>query len=87
MTAKIANILFAKLKKEEKLREVIKSQKIVKAGETILMDLTIDLEEEQAEDYVIAPESAAEIDSIANELESKLTLIFLDPVKTTPEIS
>ena len=87
MTAKIAIKLSAKLEKEGKLREAAKPQKIVKAGETILIDSAVGIEEEQMEDYVTAPESAAETDSIVNELESKLAAVFSAPAKTTLEIS
>ncbi|ERF71243.1 hypothetical protein EPUS_08161 [Endocarpon pusillum Z07020] len=87
MTAKIAIKLSAKLEKEGKLREAAKPQKIIKAGETILIDSAVDIEEEQMEDYVTAPESAADTDSIVNELESKLAVVFSSPAKKTFEMS
>jgi hypothetical protein len=85
MTAKIAVKLSAKLEREEKLRETRKPQKIVKAGETILMDSTADTEdEEQTEEYVTASESI-ETESVMSTLASKLSGVFsasADPSNT-----
>lgn len=78
MTAKIAIKLSAKLEREEKLREAIKPQRIVKAGETILMDATVDAEDdEQIDEYVTAPESVAETESVMSALATKASTVFL----------
>ena len=88
MTARIAIKLSAKLQREGKLREPKKPQKIVKSGETILMDATVNTEdEEQTDEYVTAPESAAETDSVMSELASKLSAVFSTPQKAIHNIS
>ena len=88
MTAKIAIKLSAKLAREEKLREPRKPLMIVKAGETILMDPTVDTEdEEQTDEYVTASESPAETDSIMSALASKLSAVFSAPDVATHDIS
>jgi poly(A)-specific ribonuclease len=87
MTAKIAVKLSAKLEREERLREARKPQKVVKAGKTILMDLTADTEdEEQTEEYVTASESA-ETESVMSSLASKLSGVFSAPSDPTSNIS
>jgi CAF1 family ribonuclease len=88
MTANVAIKLSAKLEREGKHCDARKPQKIVKAGETILMDTTDDTEdEEQADEYVTASESAAEPESVMSALASKLSAVFSAPVKPATAIS
>jgi CAF1 family ribonuclease len=88
MTAKIAIRLSAKLEREGKIHEPRKPQTIVKAGETILMDPTTDMEdEEQMDEYVTASESAAETDSVMSALATKLSAVFAAPSKPINNIS
>lgn len=88
MTAKVAIKLSAKLEREGKHCGARKPQKIVKAGETILMDTTDDTEdEEQADEYVTASESAAESESVMSALASKLSAVFSAPAKPATDIS
>lgn len=88
MTAKIAIKLTAKLEREGELREPGKLQMIVKAGQTILLDAAAYTEdEEQADEYVTAPESAAEIDLVLSAHASKLSLASSDLEMVTDKIS
>lgn len=88
MTAKIAIKLSAKLEREGKIAKPRKPQAIVKGGETILLDPSADMEdEEQTDEYVTASESAAETESVISTLATKLSTIFSSPSKATTDVS
>jgi CAF1 family ribonuclease len=85
VTAKIAIKLSAKLEREGKLRELAKPEKLVKARETIVIDENADAEDdEQAEDYVTAPESEVESDSVFSKVVSRISGVFVTSAAPIP---
>jgi CAF1 family ribonuclease len=88
MTAKVAIKLSAKLDRAAKLRETTKPQVIVKSGETILMNGMIDTEDEELMDeYVTAPESSVETESVMSTLAAKLLAVLSAPAEPKKAIS
>lgn len=88
MTAKVAIKLSAKLQKEGRVIGLKKSQTSVKAGETILMNSAAEMDdEEQTDEYVTAPESAAETEIAVSGLVSKLSAVLSASSKPTSNMS